>query len=167
MRPSVVLLASALLFGSAFTAHASDITYDVVGGTLTPSGSFYGSFNINSATEDIDGGTFFLTAPSGGTAFTFTGSAAGSVPGSKLFTDAGGDSFRLNLNGAIGSLAVNTLALFGASGDTELTLASGARYDATGGSIVAAATPEPSSLLLLGSGALGLAGIVRRRILAS
>ena len=53
---------------------------------------------------------------------------------------------------------------------TELDFAS-SRSFATGGTIsttppipAAAAAPEPSSLILLGSGALGIAGLIRKRL---
>jgi hypothetical protein len=132
MRISALLLAPVALLGLSITAQAADITYNVVGGTLassTSTGSFSGSFSINSSTEFIDGGTFSVVAPTGGTTYNFTSTSTGPIPGSETFSDGLGDTFRFNINGPIGSLGINTLALFGAGGDTFFSNAAGLRLD--------------------------------------
>jgi hypothetical protein len=170
MNMRLSLLALVACLGISLSAQASDIPFNVTGGTLSPSGSFTGSFLINSVGEIIDGGQFTVTAPSGGTVYTFVNNAPTSGTGGlSFFTDAGGDTFRLALNGGLNSLAFNTLLTNGTGGDTSLVLANGTtRFDATGGTITPAippAIPEPSSLILLSTGALGLLGAVRRRFL--
>src|ERR1035437_603676 len=139
MKMRLSLLALIACLGISLTSYASDITYTITGGTLTgsPSGTFSGSFLINSATELIDGGT--ITATAGTTYSFFLSGNDAATPGLELFTDASGDTFRLALNGGLSSLAVNTPAGFGLAWDVDLMTAAGARFDATGGTITAAA----------------------------
>ena len=66
MKNRLSLLALIACLGISLTSYASDITYDVTSGTFSPSGTFSGSFLINSTTELIDGGSFTATAPGGG-----------------------------------------------------------------------------------------------------
>src|ERR1017187_3250390 len=98
MKMRLSLLTSIACLGFSLTSYASDITYTITGGTFSPSGTFSGSFLINSISYLIDGGTITATAPGGGTTYSFSNSANDSTaPGQAFFTDASLDSFRLNI----------------------------------------------------------------------
>jgi hypothetical protein len=85
---------------------------------------------------------------------------------------AGGDTLA-TLTGSNGSITPGTFALetltytTGATvapGDIGITLASsGPQIDFTDDALV---TPEPSALIMFGSGLLGLAGVIRRKLIA-
>ena len=168
MKSQLSLLAAVVCLTLSATSHASDLYYTITGGTLSPTGSFSGSFYMDPLTEKIDGGS--IIASDGTNTYTFynPGNDSG-TPGFELFTDDNSNVFRLALNGPTSDLQVNTWAS-NAFGDTALITAAGLRFDASGPATIVdppapAPAPEPSSLFLLGTGVLGVAGTIRRRFL--
>ena len=158
-------------------AHASPITYSL---TLTP---FGGSFGGN-----VAGGTGSLTLDdtpgSGLDIFTQPGSAGSRI--TDLSFNVGGDIFTLAnalsqtsatfFNGALTGLNYNGVL---SSGKVNINFHSGwllysfnddlSNLDSAGiisAKVATAQAPEPSTLMLLGSGALGLAGFARRKFAA-
>ena len=80
----------------------------------------------------------------------------GSDLGSTLLTTTYGDSF--TFDEAV-TLAAGDFLVFDVAANGDYS------YDSTGlAGTITSATPEPSSLVLLGSGVLGLAGAIRRKI---
>ena len=124
-------------------AQTPDVSYNVTG-TLSPSGTFAGSFLLNQTTGLIDGGTFIVA--NGSDTYSLSSSTNNSpIPTLAYFADANGNTFRLALNapGGWSTLAFNTFVSIGSCCDTAFTNSSSARFDATGGTIVLAALPPP------------------------
>lgn len=169
---SAISVSSALLF--AVAAHAD--TFSTSGFVGTPPAGVSQSVIYDSGTFGTQGSLTILD-------FNLSNTSGGYVNGTENAT------FVLTLSGAFGTETITqngTISFFYGPGITNITgftptsqtitgvdafsVPSYGFYNLTDGQISANVlpmpTPEPGSLALLGTGALGLAGVVRRRLFA-
>jgi hypothetical protein len=125
-----------------------------MGGTFAAGGTFS---IVGNGSNGVPGGTLFsgtfstpvtwtlVTLANGTHNYTLTGTLVGSLAGSAYNTN--GVTVQLTINTGKGFFNGSTTV---SSGDTNMTVT----------------TPEPGSLSLMGTGLIGLAGLVRRKLKA-
>jgi hypothetical protein len=184
MRLRFILVAAALLSAN-LAAHADGIGTSVTGGLFfdgspinffDPSNGFVpsGSGNSSGTTVTIGSDSEFGfkdganidTADFTGSTLTVSDIVEGSAndgPFKMTFTDAAFTGFTQEsgtLDGFTFSFSGDTLDVFRTGGEVTTGESFTSTFDYT---TAAAVTPEPTGIALLGTGLLGLAGVVRRR----
>lgn len=172
-------IAVIVLPGFALSAHASTLTYNFTGDSPELTGNFVvdtsgGTGFVGGSFSVFDGVNTYTFNPA--TDFTTSGVA---LPfgnfGYDYFTNSAGDQFQLlaffspgpSSSVLLCSLANPCSIAIPVPQNTYSTLIpnGGSSYFISNGSVTpVSATPEPSSFALFGTGILGVAGMVRRRL---
>ena len=136
---SAVAPGTGYLFSSPFTGTESQLSSTTTGLLGTAAGSG-GAYSFGSGVDLVGGDTYFL--------YQDESLSSGSIAG----------GFTAPLDTAA-SFASTSGSAFSSLGD-----GSSWNYSVTGDAVPANVTPEPSSIALLGTGLLGVAGVIRKRL---
>jgi PEP-CTERM motif len=150
-------------------AHADSVDFNIVDGTFASGGTFSGSFTLDtsndlitafSITINTDGFTNLTVTEDNNFGVTWFGHANFQGGAAALLLAISPSTTSPQLCG------ISPLPGCTAGGqDTFIAYNAGTASDEANGGKIVAATPEPSSIAMLGTGILGAASIIRRRIL--
>jgi PEP-CTERM motif len=164
-------LVSTLAFVPA--SYANPISFSVTNGTFQSGGTFSGSYTLDPVLDEITGGQFTLTDFGQTFIENFNHAFPFGPPGNDtqgIFVGAGG-IFYFDTSNSVTSPVLCTGANYltcGGGDSTQLDFGGLSNFDfATGATITPSVSPEPSSLILLATGAFGVAAVARRRSLRS
>jgi|HubBroStandDraft_6_1064221.scaffolds.fasta_scaffold1019563_1 hypothetical protein len=178
MRFPLPVLVTALLFGLSLSAHADPLTTIYINAIASDGGLVTGTLVLDETTGQWVSSDILET--SYGRTDTFTGAPYFSVNDidslAGFFGTISGDYLYIavddaSLAGYIGGGLCTTAAPCGNGSDSGLQLGGINDTNFKSGDLSltpnATLTPEPSSLILLGTGALGILGVGRRKLLSA